>query len=402
MLITPALLHVKTHGGRGRQDPAVRPAVHGSGALHLLAGLSADDILARLDVPVMDRGPEATEWDCIRADHAAMAEAGDWDDLLDALRFADQDRTMASGGRRVSHLISEGVRGRLLAALGRADLDEAGVELRRFQAVHALYVEDYAAVHLLAEAQIDIGLALLAQAEEGAEGATQVDEVAALFQAAEALLAEFDPIEEMSPLLAATRYRLLPGLADAASLGRDWYEDWCDLDPEDILAHAAQADFLLHQSGGTAAGFDKAARRAAVMTAEVTGKAAYAVFHLTAQARLGAPLPGLDIELLAQGLGDYLAATDCQHRANVAADLLTQLVQAYRAAGSDAAFQATKARAALSDVLWNRLKEVHLESWAQGADGLTLALAEVFGPALQKGARILRAGQGLGARVPRG
>ena len=59
------------------------------------------------------------------------------------------------------------------------------------------------------------------------------------------------------------------------------------------------------------------------------------------------------------------------------------------------------ARTALSDVLWNRLHEVHLESWTHRADGLAYALCEVFGPALQRGARISRRGEGLVARVPR-
>ena len=83
---------------------------------HLLDGLVAEDVLARLDVPVMLRGPEATEWQCIRDDHAAMADAGEWPDLLEALRFADQDRTMVSGGYRVAPLISDGIRARMTSS----------------------------------------------------------------------------------------------------------------------------------------------------------------------------------------------------------------------------------------------------------------------------------------------
>ncbi len=402
MLITPALLQVKTHVGRGRQELATRPVLRGTSELSLPDGISARELLSRLDVPVVQCGPEATEWDCIRRDHCAMADAGEWDDVLEALRFADQERTMASGGRRVSHLISEGIRARFLALLSKADLAEARVELRRFEAVHALHVQDYAAAHLLAEAQIDLGLALMSQAVEGDEGAAVVGEAASLIEAADGLLEDFDAIEEMSPLLAASRYRLLPALADGASLCRDWYEDWCDLDPEDVLAHGAHADFLLELAGGTAAAFEKAARRASVMTAEITGKAAYAVFHLTAQGRLGAALPNLDMEMLAQGLMDFQAATGCQHRANVVANLLAELLRGFREAGPQAVSQVTKTREALSDVFLNRLQEVHLESWTRGADGLALTLREVFGPALQRGARIQRAGGGLGARIPRG
>ena len=402
MLITPALLHVKTHTGRGRHEPAVRLAPQGLAEGYGLDGLTAEEVLARLDVPVLYRGPEATEWQCIRADHGAMADAGEWTDLLEALRFADQDRTMASGGYRVAPLISEGVRARLLAAIDAGQMAEAQAEIRRFEAVHALHVENYAATHLLAQAHIDLGTARLALARNGEALALSADEAAAHFDAAERLLAQFDPIEEMSPLLAATRYHLLPGLEDGVSLARDWYEDWCDLDPEDALAHASHAAMLLPAPGMSAAAFERAARKATALTGQITGNAAYAIFHLTAVERLGAALPSVDLVLLAQGLMDFQSATDCQHRANVAANLLTELLHDYQRAGPAATYQLTKVRAALSDVLWNRLREVHLESWEHGAASLAFALGEVFGPALRKGARIQRVGTGLGTRIQRG
>lgn len=396
MLINPTLLHVKTHAGRGRQEPATRVRLTTSDEGYFGDGSGAEDVFDRIDVPVLVQGPEATEWGCIRADHAAMADAGEWDDLLEALRFADQDRTMASGGRRVGHLISEGARARLRAALAVADFAGAEAEARRFRAVHALHVEDYAAAHLLAEALIDLGLARLDPAAGDRPGA------AADFAAAEEVLADFDPIEEMSPLLAASRYHLLPGLAGGAGLCRDWYQDWCDLDPEDALAHAAHAAFLLSVSGEDYASFEKAARRAARLTGQITGKAAYAIFHLTAHDRLGSALPSLDLAALAQGLMDFQKATDCQHRANVAADFLCALLKSYRSAGPASVRQTQAVQLALAEVLSHRLREFHLQSWSQGANGIAFALTEVFGPALGKGARIQRAGLGLGARTPRG
>jgi hypothetical protein len=137
------------------------------------------------------------------------------------------------------------------------------------------------------------------------------------------------------------------------------------------------------------------------MTHAATGKAAYAIFHLAAWRALGDQLPSLDLELFIDALADFQTATGCQHRANVAANVLTELVRGYHQAGPAANYQLTKARTALSDVLWNRLHEVHLESWTHGADGLALALGEVFGPALTRGARICRRGEGLMTRVPR-
>jgi hypothetical protein len=401
MLITPSLLHVKTHAGRGRQEPAVLLRPVGVDTGFKVDGMTAEQVLARLDVPVLPQGPEMTEWHCIRVDHAAMADRGEWPDLLDALLYADQDRTMASGGQRVAPLISEGIRASFDAAIARKDLAAAAKELVRFEAVFEMNPESYVAAHLLAQVQVDLGIAKRSMASDGQLSRDLWAESAAHFDAAEELLDVFDPIEEMSPLLAATRYKSVCGIEDGAALCRDWYEDWVDLDPEDANAHAAHALHMLPDWFGSLAAFEKAARKAAGMTQAATGDAAYSIFHMTACRHLGDMLPTLDLIRFLNGLADYLAATGCQHRANIAANLLTHMMRDYRMAGPTAAYQLTKVRAALSDVLWNRLHEVHMDRWDHGADSLAFALAEVFGPALKRGARICRRGTGLGTRVPR-
>jgi hypothetical protein len=401
MLISPTLLHVKTGPGADRREFAVVGRARLDRKAPLIEGMTAEAVLDRLDAPVMTLGPEATEWRCVRQDHAAMAARGEWPDLLDALRFADQDRSMASGGQRVAPLISQGVRGRLVAAIGREDLTAAMAELARFQAIHDQHPDDYAAAHLLAEALIDLGLMKQGKAAQGQLSRDLSAESAAHFAAAERLIDRFDPIEEMSPLLAGTRYRLVRGIEDGRDLCRDWFEDWCDLDPQDATIHVAHALNMLPDWFGSLAGFEREARRAATMTRHVSGWAAYAVFHMTARDRLGDLAPTIDLVLFLRGLHDYQVATGCQHRANVAAGLLTELALGYRQAGPDCAYQLTKVRTALSEVLWTRLHEVHLESWPGGSASLAFALSEAFGPALQRGARIARKGQGLGTRVPR-
>ncbi|WP_103256550.1 hypothetical protein [Tabrizicola aquatica] len=401
MLITPSLLHVKTRTGRHRQEDAVVLQAGGAGSGFRVEGLGADLVLSRLDATVMRVGPEATEWHCVRADHAAMADAGEWADLLEALRYADQERTMASGGRRVAALISEGVRTILAEALARQDWRGARAELDRFEAVMAMHPENYAAAHLLAQAHLDIGAAMLAAASQGQLSRDLIAESSAHYAAAEDILTAFDPIEQLSPLLAGSRYLLVRGIEDGADLCRDWFEDWCDLDPEDATVHATHAVHLLPDWFGTLGAFEKEARRAANMTAGTTGRAAYAIFHIAAAEALGDFVPTLDLEFFIEALGDYQDATGCQYRANVAASLLTRMVHDYREAGPAANWQLTKARAALSNVIWNRLREIHLDCWIHGADGLAYALAEVFGPALQRGARIGRWGEGLGSRIPR-
>jgi hypothetical protein len=400
MLVTPSLMHVKTRTGRSQQEDAVLLKLQAGEAVDLLDGLTADQVLARVDVPVMRVGPEKTEWQCVRDDHAAMAAAGEWPDLLEALRYTDQERVMASGGRRVAPLISEGMRSGLTSAIARADWVAAKAELALLEDLYDRNSEDYCAAQVLAQAHVDLANAkrkpTAAQLSRDAWS-----EAAAHFVEAEHLVTLFDPIEEMSPLLAATRYSLVPGIEDGGAVCREWYEDWVDLDPEDAAVHAAHAVNMLPGWHGSLSAFEREARRAVRMTDAGTGKAAYAVFHIAAFEALGDLSPTLDHEFFFEALADYQSATGCQLRANTAAHLLSGMAMSFRKAGPTAAWHLTKSRAALSDVLWNRLREVQLDCWDTGNPTLAFAMAEVFGPALKRGARIVRRGDGLGTLVRR-
>ena len=400
MLVTPSLLHVKTRSGRSQQEDAVLLRLQSGPEADLLDGLTADQVLARVDVPVMRVGPEKTEWQCVRDDHAAMAAAGEWPDLLEALRYTDQERIMASGGRRVAPLISEGMRSGLIGAIARGDWTAARAELALLEDLYDSNPEDYCAAQVLAQAHVDLAnakrLPTAAQLTREAWA-----EAAAHYEQAEHLVTLFDPIEEMSPLLAATRYALVPGIEDGGSVCREWYEDWVDLDPEDAAVHAAHAVNMLPGWYGSLSAFEKEARRAVRLTDGVTGKAAYAVFHIAAAEALGDLAPTLDHEYFFEGLADFQSATGCQVRANVAAHLLAGMAMAFRRAGPTAAWHLTKTRAALSDVLWNRLREIQLDCWDSGNQTLAFAMAEVFGPALKRNARIVRRGDGLGTLVRR-
>jgi hypothetical protein len=400
MLVTPSLVHVKTRSGRSQQEDAILLRPEGGAAVELLDGLTTDQVLARVDVPVMRVGPERTEWQCVRDDHAAMAAAGEWPDLLEALRYTDQERVMASGGRRVAPLISEGMRAGLTSAISRSDWAGAEAEIALLEDVYDRNSEDYCAAQVLAQAHVDLANAKRAPTAAPLSRDAWA-ESSAHYEQAEQLVTLFDPIEEMSPLLAGTRYALVPGIEDGGSVCREWYEDWVDLDPEDAAVHACHAVNMLPGWYGSLSAFEREARRAVRLTDSVTGKAAYAVFHISATEVLGGLSPTLDHEYFFEALADYQTATGCQVRANVAAHLLANMTQAFRNAGPTAAWHLTKTRSALSDVLWNRLREIQLDCWESGNQTLAFAMAEVFGPALKRGARIVRRGDGLGTLVRR-
>jgi hypothetical protein len=394
-------MHVKTRSGRSQQEGAIALRTQTGSATGLPDGMTADQVLARIDAPVLRFGAELTEWQCIRDDHAAMAAAGEWSDLLEALRYTDQERVMASGGQRVAPLISEGMRATLSRAIARQDWASALAELEALEGLFDRNPEDYCAAQVVAHGHIDFANARRKAAPQGQLSRDIWSEGAVHYDRAETLVTLFDPIEEFSPLLAATRYALLQGIEDGGSVCREWYQDWVDLDPEDAAAHAMHAINMLPGWHGSLTTFEKEARRAVRMTQAVTGKAAYAVFHIKAVETLGDLSPTVDLEYFCQALGDYQTATGCQRRANVAAHLLSGLAMEFRKEGSAAAYQLTKVRTALSDVLWNRLREIQLDCWTRGTESLAFAMAEVFGPALKRGARIVRRGDGLGTLVRR-
>lgn len=401
MLVTPSLMHVKTRSGRNQQEDALALRADGAGTAVMPDGLSADQVLARLDAPVLRIGAEKTEWQCVRDDHAAMAAAGEWPDLLEALRYTDQERVMASGGHRVAPLISQGMRAALSGAIQSQDWAAAQAELAALEALYEGNPDDYCAAQVVAQGHIDLATARGRAAAQGQISRDLWAEGTVHFDRAEALLTEFDPIEEMSPLLAATRYALLPGIEDGGAVCREWYQDWVDLDPEDAAAHAAHAVNMLPGWHGSLSSFEREARRAVRTTESVTGKAAYAIYHITAAELLGDLSPTVDLEYFCEALADYQTATGCQHRANVVAHLLSGIAIEYRREGAVSAYQLTKVRAALSDVLWNRLREIQMDCWPRGTESLAFAMAEVFGPALKRGARIVRRGDGLGTLVRR-
>jgi hypothetical protein len=394
-------MHVKTRSGRSQQEDALALRALGAAKAVMPDGLAADQVLARLDAPVLRFGAERTEWQCIRDDHAAMAAAGEWSDLLEALRFTDQERVMASGGHRVAPLISQGMRAGLSGAINRQDWAAAVTELAALEALYDLNRDDYCAAQVVAQGHIDFATARGKTAPQGRISRDLWADGTVHFDRAETLLTQFDPIEELSPLLAATRYALLPGIEDGGSVCREWYEDWVDLDPEDASAHAAHAVNMLPGWNGSLAAFERDARRAVRMTEGVTGKAAYAIYHIAAVEALGDLSPTIDLEFFCEALVDYQSATGCQFRANIAAHLLSGMAIDLRHDNPSSTYQLTKIRAALSDVLWNRLREVQMDCWTRGTESLAFAMAEVFGPALKRGARIVRRGDGLGTLVRR-
>jgi hypothetical protein len=175
----------------------------------------------------------------------------------------------------------------LSAAITRKDWTAALAEIETLEGLYDRNPDDYCAAQVVAQGHVDFANARRKSAPQGQLSREIWSEGAVHFERAETLVTLFDPIEEMSPLLAGTRYGLVPGIEDGGAVSREWYEDWVDLDPEDATVHAAHAVNMLPGWYGSLSGFERAARRSVRMTEAVTGKASYAVFHISAAEALG-------------------------------------------------------------------------------------------------------------------
>lgn len=354
----------------------------------------------RLHVPILAVSSEATSWDRSVSAYATIAAEERWGDLLAALRAADHDRSGAPGGRRLASLISQGARKPLALALARHDWIMAEAEIDRLAAVQAAHPQDYAAAHLLAQAHLDLGWTRRS-AEPGPGLPREVWQAFLHHTAlAEAALETFDPLEEMSPLLAGTRYLLVRGIEDGEALYRDWYEDWSDLDPTNPEPHSTHAAHLLPHWFGSLGTFDDEARAALARTQHCSGASAYAVFYMAAAESLGDLPPRMNLELFLLGLKDFYRATGCQYRANIVAATLTELDHTLSSDATPKSRRRQMAREALETHLRENLREFHLSAWENGEAGIQYALGQVFEKEIARGEHIFVGPEGLAARLP--
>ncbi len=355
-------------------------------------------VTAALEAPLWGVSDEVALQDDLCGTFADLARAGDWAQIHQRLHEMDQAHDALPGGKRHWRCALDGALAPLRAALQAEDRAAVQSVLDACDQRAADHPQDYCAAVIAAQAHLDHGWAR--------RGDGYVQDVApadlALFQAetarAETLLEAFDPIEQMSAMLAATRYQLIRGIKEGGALCRDFYADLVDLDPGDVEAHQDHAFHLLPQWYGKASQFDREARKAAAATVQELGTTVYALFY--AQAAMGAPalLRDMDADYLIAGWRDYLAAAPGAYRGNIAAGELARALQIAQALDLDAATLGAL-RAGLSEVLRDGIHRLEPRLWPS-REALPLALARAFGAEIAQGARLVQGKTGLLVQLP--
>jgi hypothetical protein len=351
-----------------------------------------------LDLKVLPRAPEVAGWDRIIAEYARLAGEARWPQLLADLRRADQERQVAPGGKRLAELMSLGIRQTLLRALDKGDMFTADSQMTQLTTVQGLHPRDYVAAHLLAQAHLDFGWSHRGDGISGELSKQDWQSFLGRTAQAEKVLEPFDPVEELSPLLAGTRYLLVRGLEEGDELCTDWYEDWSDLDPTNWTVHATHAPHLLPEWFGNPRVLDTAARDAMTRTEGDMGAAAYAIFYRAVADTVGDAPALMDMGLMLRGLQDFQLLSGCQYRANIVAGSLTEIAHALFLEGQTGTVAFGKVKAALARQVETRLTEIHLPAWADSEACVQWGLSLVFGAPPQNGGHIFVTDQGLARR----
>lgn len=365
----------------------------------------AAELERRIVVPVYHTWPERSEWNEIERGFTVLAEEGLWMSVLDRLRGVDQSRQSFASGRRYYDCALAGALRNVTRHLGRIpDVAQAMAALGPIQSLHTTDRRDYMPAVLLARALIEIGWAMRGPMPPGQVPPEAARAATGYFARAEEIIGGFDPIEENSPAVAETRYRLVPGIEGGEAHLRDWYEDWADLDPSNPEMLALHSRFLGPAWYGSLDEIDAEARRAATRAADDIGEGAYAHFWRQPLESEPEALSRVDAALFLRGVRAALARSQSQALANEYAALLFRLSLPRSTEQRDEVLRNAPVRElfaqGFSEVLRGHLQELHPPTWGMSETAVRRVVAAEFDADFAAGA-ILRTGPaGITAEMP--
>ncbi|SFB92821.1 hypothetical protein SAMN05444415_101420 [Salipiger profundus] len=356
----------------------------------------------RVDIPVRDTSPDAAERGKLRTQGRYLARQDRWETLARGLREADLDRAATPGGSPVARLLAQGACSDALdsamAAVARNDATTArAILFTLHDAIDGIETDPWLAC-ALAYAHVAVADAWAGQPGVPDPTPMRRDARAQHLEAAQRLVARFDPLELDSPALAALRCDLLELHARPAGRVADDYEDLIDLDPGCPDHLRALGRDLRPRRYGDWARLDHEARRTAGRTSDIWGFGGYSWVWLDALAGGAAgAFARVDADLFTEGLHDILAARPDQHTAN--------LLAAYCGLTLSGAADPRSPRARIAGnfgwIVEDHLREIHPDLWAcarpipgrvdraemlrRGRSRAISALAEHFAPQLELG-----------------
>ena len=251
---------------------------------------------------------------------AVSSRIADWEARLEATpgggRYHDIAIETCLAG--LQNLIDEGNRTCV------DDLARAEISVARFVERHHEKPDDHILAVLAARAHMCVAETCSADYWPSGERAAAWRRMAHHYLKAEAILAAYDPVAFMSPLLGGTIYRLALGMPDGGARLRPAFEDWIDLDPTDPSIYAEHGGNLLPDRFGTTEELRLEALKAERRTRETIGKGGYALFAIPVIEADETTRDLFEADILAAGLMDFARLSGTQAEVNWAAACLAR------------------------------------------------------------------------------
>lgn len=320
------------------------------------------------NLPVRHNDPDWRECVAVSQAIADLMIADEWFEIAD--KIADWEAVLAStpGGERYHEIAIKTCLSGLQGLIDDAprndlsDLDDAEVEVGHFVDSHRQTPDNHVLALLAARAHVALGEVF--EVDDWPE--TMRREVlrrrAKHFIAAGNILAEFDAVAHMSPLLAEAHYLQALGSPGGDHMLEALFREWIDLDPSNSEIYNTHVAALVARDMLTGDDILQEAEAAMRRTEKTLGFGGYALFFTPLLTEYDAARGLLDPELYAAALMDLASNSATQAEVNLAAaTLLTEMES------SDVTTSAAY-RDTLILMIRRHMKEIHPRVWPISAE----------------------------------
>ena len=305
-------------GGRGKPESSLGRDFRAADPESLIPG----------ELPVEREDPDLVERVAISRHIADLMLADEWGEIGAQVAEWENQLVSAPGGARyhdiaaytalsgLQHLIDEAPH----AAL--SDLDRAEEEVAHFVDTFQRNTDSHVLAAFAARAHLALGEACRADhwPEELQREAWR--RMARHFLEAGEILANYDPLAYMSPLLAEAHYAQALGTPGGTHRLDELFNAWIDLDPSNPLIYERHAELLADVTRYDDAAIQAEADKALDRTVDTLGFGGYALFYLPLLDIREGARELLDAELFASAMLDLASMEASQAEVNQTANAL--------------------------------------------------------------------------------
>ncbi len=281
-------------------------------------------------LPVVHRDPDNVAKAEIIESISELIVAGDWPRLTRRIARWEAKLEATPGGTRRHDIAVEtclaGIEN-LIDEAERASVDDlapAEVAVERLVERHRAAPDDHILAVIAARAHMILAETCSADFWPASERNAAWRRMAHHYLRAEGILAAYDPVAHMSPLLGGAIYKLALGMPDGGARLRPAFQDWIDLDPSDPAIYRLHATNLLPDRFGSVDELTREALRAENRTQETLGQGGYALFAVPVIEATPELRSIFEADRLAAGLMDLARLSGTQAEVNWAAACLAR------------------------------------------------------------------------------